>query len=116
MVAEITPTTIRTLNVETREENEIRNDFVFALTGYHADYEFLRDLGIELDPDTRKPRIDLDTFESNIPGIYLAGVVIAGVETNKVFIENGRFHGKQLVAAMHKTLGYESETVAKVRS
>jgi len=102
LVTEITPTSIRLRHVETREETELRNDFVFALIGYHADYEFLRRLGIRFHPETSKPVLDAETLESNIKGIYLAGVVIAGIDNNKVFIENGRFHGKQIIDALRE--------------
>jgi thioredoxin reductase (NADPH) len=73
---------------------------VFALTGYHPDFSFLRSLGIALDRDTNKPALDPRTLESNIPGIYLAGVIIGGNHTSEIFIENGRFHGKQIIAAL----------------
>jgi thioredoxin reductase (NADPH) len=75
-------------------------DQVFALTGYHPDFGFLRSLGITLDPQTNKPAMDPLTHESNVPGIYVAGVVIGGNHTSEIFIENGRFHGKQIVAAL----------------
>jgi len=75
-------------------------DQVFALTGYHPDFEFLRSLGITLDPATNKPTMDPRTHESNVPGIFVAGVVIGGNHTSEIFIENGRFHGKQIVAAL----------------
>lgn len=73
---------------------------VFALTGYHPDYAFIEGLGVKLDPESRRPALDPDTLESNVPGIYLAGVVVAGKNTNEIFIENGRFHGKQIIAAI----------------
>jgi thioredoxin reductase (NADPH) len=73
---------------------------VFALTGYHPDFNFLRRLGVDLDLQTNKPRINSQSLESNVPGIYLAGVVIGGNATSEIFIENGRFHGKQIVAAI----------------
>jgi thioredoxin reductase (NADPH) len=73
---------------------------VFALTGYHPDFAFLRSLGIALDTQTNKPAMNLETLESNVPGIYLAGVVIGGNHTSEIFIENGRFHGKQIIAAL----------------
>jgi thioredoxin reductase (NADPH) len=73
---------------------------VFALTGYHPDYEFIESLGVRLDRESRRPEIDLETLESNVKGIYLAGVVIAGKNTGEIFIENGRFHGKQIVEAL----------------
>ena len=75
------------------------------MTGYHPDFEFLAAHGIALDPETRKPRTDPDTFESERPGIFLAGVIVAGVHTNEIFIENGRFHGKAIAAAIARQLG-----------
>ena len=73
---------------------------VFALTGYHPDYDFIESLGVKLDPESRRPALDPNTLESNVRGIYLAGVVVAGRNTNEIFIENGRFHGKQIVEAL----------------
>jgi thioredoxin reductase (NADPH) len=73
---------------------------VFILTGYHPDFSFIEALGVQLDPVTRKPALDPNTLESNVPGIYLAGVVIGGKHTGEIFIENGRFHGKQIVEAL----------------
>jgi thioredoxin reductase (NADPH) len=77
-------------------ERVLKNDFVFALTGYHPDYEFLERLGIELTRPEMRPACDPQTFESNVPGIYVAGVVVSGARTSEIFIENGRFHGKQI--------------------
>jgi thioredoxin reductase (NADPH) len=76
---------------------------VFALTGYHPDYEFIESLDVRLDPETRRPALDPNTLESNVPGIYLAGVVIGGKYTGEIFIENGRFHGKQIIDALAGT-------------
>ena len=73
---------------------------VFALTGYHPDFSFIESLGVKLDPESRKPRLDPNTFESNVPGVHLAGVVIGGRHTGEIFIENGRFHGKQIIDAL----------------
>ena len=76
----------------------IPNQFVFALTGYHPDFDFIERLGVTLDEaNDRCPICDPATLESNVPGIYLAGVIVAGERTNEIFIENGRFHG-QLIA------------------
>ena len=80
------------------------NDFVFALSGYHPDFDFLRQAGVEINPQTHRPECDPETLESNVPGIYLAGVIIAGMDTNEIFIENGRFHGKQIIADIQKKL------------
>ena len=74
----------------------IRNDFVFALIGYHPDLRFMERLGIRLDPLTQRPNTDPNTLESDRPGIYLAGVIVAGMHTNEIFIENGRFHGEKI--------------------
>src|SRR5215469_9887533 len=77
----------------------IPNNFVFALTGYHPDFEFIEALGVKLDSKNhRAPLCDRVTHESNVPGIYLAGVIIAGEPTTEIFIENGRFHGQQIAA------------------
>lgn len=73
---------------------------VFAMTGYHPDFSFLEAQGIRLDPVTRRPECNPDTLETNIPGMYVAGVVVGGKHTSDIFIENGRFHGRQIVAAM----------------
>ncbi|MGH9616649.1 MAG: YpdA family putative bacillithiol disulfide reductase [Acidobacteriaceae bacterium] len=81
----------------------LKNDFVFAMTGYHPDFLFLEALGIRLTGNDRTPAFDPRTLESNVPGIYLAGVVVAGTRTNEIFIENGRFHGAQIAAGLRKT-------------
>jgi thioredoxin reductase (NADPH) len=71
------------------------NHFTFALTGYHPDFAFIESLGVTLDAENdRCPVCDPETLESNVPGIYLGGVIVAGERTNEIFIENGRFHGK----------------------
>jgi len=87
--------------IETPEgEREIKNDFVFAMTGYRPDVEFLEAHGIRFDPESRRPRTDAQTLESDTKGIYLAGVIVAGMHTHEIFIENGRFHGKQIAEAI----------------
>jgi thioredoxin reductase (NADPH) len=84
------------VTIDTPEgEVTIANQFVFALTGYHPDFSFIERLGVKLDEaNDRCPVCDPATLESNVPGIYLAGVIVAGERTNEIFIENGRFHGK----------------------
>jgi len=72
------------------------NHFVFALIGYHPDFDFLASLGVQSQGPDRLPVCDPETLESNVPGIYLAGVIVAGNRTNEIFIENGRFHGQQI--------------------
>ena len=73
---------------------------VFALTGYHPDFDFLERQGIHLDPVTRRPQVNSDTLETNRPGIYVAGVVVGGLQTSDIFIENGRFHGRQIISGI----------------
>ncbi len=80
----------------------LKNDFVFALTGYHPDFGFLEAMGVKFEGPDRLPVCDAETLESNVPGIYLAGVIVAGKRTNEIFIENGRFHGRQIAAALAK--------------
>jgi bacillithiol disulfide reductase len=93
----------------TAEEVEVENGAgekrlparqVFALTGYHPDYAFIESLGVQLDPESRKPKLNPKTLESNVPGIHLAGVVTGGRHTGEIFIENGRLHGKQIVEGL----------------
>ena len=97
-VVEIGPDTVR---VETPEGDvTLKNDFVFAMTGYHPDFTFLEELGVRFEGLDRLPVCDLETLESNVPGIYLAGVIVAGSRTNEIFIENGRFHGRQIARAL----------------
>jgi thioredoxin reductase (NADPH) len=94
-IRSINPTTI-TLEQDGRTF-ELENDFVFALTGYSPDQSVLRHLGVEIDEATGKPRYDEATMETNVPGLFLVGVIAAGYDANKIFIENGRFHGKAVV-------------------
>jgi thioredoxin reductase (NADPH) len=97
-VVEIRPDSIVVATPE--GEAVLKNDFLFALTGYSPDLNFLNSIGISLDPETQKPRSDPQTLESERPGVYLAGVIVAGMHTNEIFIENGRFHGKQIADAV----------------
>jgi thioredoxin reductase (NADPH) len=78
----------------------IPNDFVFALIGYQPDLKFLNSTGITLEPETLRPRTSVATLESERKGIYLAGVIVAGMHTNEIFIENGRFHGQAIASAI----------------
>ena len=82
----------------------LANDFVFALVGYHPDYDFLSSLGLELSDLQHRPVCDPETLESNVAGVYVAGVIVAGSRTSEIFIENGRFHGKQIAAHLRHKL------------
>jgi thioredoxin reductase (NADPH) len=80
---------------------EIENDWVLALTGYRPDFGFLASLGITFADDAfRTPVFDEATFETARPGVYIAGTVCGGLKTNKWFIENGRFHARQIAQHM----------------
>lgn len=97
-VAEIS---LDTVQLETPQgQVSLKNDFVFALTGYHPDFEFLADLGVRSEGADRLPVCNPETLESNVPGVYLAGVIVAGARTNEIFIENGRFHGRQIAKSL----------------
>ncbi len=75
----------------------VKNDFVLAMTGYRPDYDFLARIGIAtIDPVTMEPHYDNTTFQTNVPGIFLAGVVCCGQETRKWFIENSRYHATNI--------------------
>jgi thioredoxin reductase (NADPH) len=87
---------------------EIPNNYVFALTGYHPDFDFLRALGVRLDGRDLLPVCDSQSLESNVAGVYLAGVIVAGHRTNEIFIENGRFHGRQIAADLEQKLERKS--------
>lgn len=79
------------------ERFEIPNDFLLALTGYHPDYPFLESMGIQIESENGEPVHDPETMETNVPGLYVAGGMAAGRQANRIFIENGRFHGVQIV-------------------
>lgn len=92
-LVEIKPTEVL---IKTPDGNKtIPNDFVVALTGYQPDFKFLRELEIQLtDDELAKPSYNDQTMETNIKGLYLAGVICGGMETHKWFIENSRIHAK----------------------
>jgi len=95
---EITPDAVV---IETPEgQKTIKNDFVFAMTGYHPDFSFLESMGVRFEGPDKLPVCNAETLESNVRGIYLAGVIVAGSRTNEIFIENGRFHGGQIARAL----------------
>ncbi|GGB33628.1 YpdA family putative bacillithiol disulfide reductase [Virgibacillus dakarensis] len=87
------------------EEKQIKNDFVFAMTGYRPDHQFLNDTGILVDEEDGRPYFNEETMETNIPGIYVAGVIASGYNNNIIFIENGRDHGKLIANSIAKNKG-----------
>jgi len=92
----------------------LENDFVFALIGYHPDYDFLRSIGLELSDLQNRPVCDPETLETNVPGVYVAGVIVAGSRTSEIFIENGRFHGKQIAAHLRQQDPENGRAVAEL--
>lgn len=84
------------------KEQTIDNDFVFAMTGYHPDHAFLKKMGVGIDPETGRPVHAEQTKETNVENIFIAGVIAAGNNANEIFIENGRFHGSEIAAAIEK--------------
>jgi thioredoxin reductase (NADPH) len=97
-VVEITPDSV--VLKTPRGKSVLKNDFVFAMTGYHPDFDFLEGLGLRFEGPDRLPVCDPETHESNVPGVFLAGVIVAGSRTNEIFIENGRLHGRQIATAL----------------
>lgn len=79
-------------------EERLPATFVYVMTGFAPNTELLRDVGVPIDPATGIPEHDPSTLETTVPGIFIAGVVVAGFDANKVFIENGRYHGEKIVA------------------
>jgi thioredoxin reductase (NADPH) len=82
------------------KEKSINNDFVFAMTGYHPDQKFLTSIDINIENESGRPQFDENTMETNIPNVYIAGVIAAGNNNNEIFIENGRFHGEKIAKSI----------------
>jgi thioredoxin reductase (NADPH) len=94
---EIFPESIRLRSEETGVVEEIPNDFVLAMTGWKPDTSLLRELGVAIDPVTGVPAHDPTTMETPVPNVFVAGVIAAGFDANRIFIENGRDHGALVV-------------------
>jgi len=97
-VVEIRPTEIVIEQRGTREE--IPAEAVFLLTGYHPDAALMTDAGIQCDAETLAPALNPDTFETNVPNLFLAGGAVGGKATGNIFIENGRFHGERIIKVL----------------
>ena len=98
-VVEILPDAI-VLEDDHGKQERLPNDWVFAMTGYRPDPRLLRALGVEINEETGIPCYDPATMQTNQPGVYIAGVIAAGLNANKIFIENGREHGPKIVASV----------------
>jgi thioredoxin reductase (NADPH) len=94
-----------------RGEERIKADRVYVMTGFAPSLELLREAGVPIDPVTGIPAHNRETLETSVPGIFIAGVVVAGFDANKVFIENGRYHGDRIVARL---LGQRAPTEPKL--
>lgn len=92
-VSEIRPGTVLLRSEDDGTATEIDNDFVIAMTGWRADHALLRSMGVTIDEGTNIPHHDKETMGTDVPGVYIAGVIAAGHDANKIFIENGRHHG-----------------------
>jgi thioredoxin reductase (NADPH) len=101
-VKEITEDAV--IYVKGGEEKTIQNDFVFAMTGYHPDHRFLTKMGVEIDEETGRPLYNPETMETNVDGIFIAGVIAAGNDANEIFIENGRFHGGMIAKRIQQLM------------
>jgi thioredoxin reductase (NADPH) len=99
-LVEVKPETVVLRHEETGKITELKNDWVLALTGWRPNPTLLRKLGVQIDEATGIPSHDPLTMETNVPGVFIAGVLAAGNNANKIFIENGRAHGGQIVRAI----------------
>jgi thioredoxin reductase (NADPH) len=97
-VALILPDAVMVEGPDGREE--IEAEAVFLLTGYHPDCALLSGAGVRVDPATLVPAHDGGTLETNVRGLYVAGAIVSGRETGRIFIENGRFHGQAIVESI----------------
>jgi thioredoxin reductase (NADPH) len=97
-VVEIRPTEVVIERQGTQET--LPAEAVFLLTGYHPDVELMRRAGIECHPETLAPTLSPETFESNVPNLFIAGGAVAGKNTGNIFIENGRFHGERIIKVL----------------
>jgi thioredoxin reductase (NADPH) len=103
-VCEIRPTSVVVVPVgpASNEKEDLPADAVFLLVGYHPDWNLMRAAGVRL-TDQCAPVYDPETFETNVPGLFVAGGAQAGIDTSHIFIENGRFHGERIVDVIVKT-------------
>lgn len=107
-VTRITPKTVEIVRADGTPES-LPADHVFLLTGYHSDTTLLAHAGVTFDPVELAPAFDPETFETNVPGVYVIGNVTTGRQTGRIFIENGRFHGRKVVDVIAERLAREDE-------
>jgi thioredoxin reductase (NADPH) len=109
-VVEIRPTAViiekrASAGSEQAVREEIPAEGVFLLTGYHPDAELMARAGVQIEPETLAPALNQETFETNVPNLFLAGGCVAGKATGNIFIENGRFHGEKIIKVLADRLG-----------
>ncbi|QKS71067.1 YpdA family putative bacillithiol disulfide reductase [Paenalkalicoccus suaedae] len=107
MEFEATPVSVEKDHVTYKKDGEtktVASDFVFAMTGYHPDHNFIKKMGVDVDEVSGRPLFNEETMETNVDNIFIAGVLAAGNNANEIFIENGRFHGEQIAKALQERL------------
>jgi bacillithiol disulfide reductase len=104
-VMEITPTGVVIERLGARET--LPAEGVFLLTGYHPDVDLMRRAGVQCDPESLAPSMNQETFETNVPNLFVAGGAVAGRHTGNIFIENGRFHGEKIIKVLAERLRHE---------
>ncbi|MBO8162870.1 MAG: YpdA family putative bacillithiol disulfide reductase [Brevibacillus sp.] len=115
--ARVTAIHERTIKVNHAGESlELENDFLFSLIGYRPDRTLLASIGAEIDQESGVPRFDSETMETNVPNLYIAGVIAAGNEANAIFIENGRFHGRLIAQSIAARMKQQSAKADQVDS
>ncbi|MCM2674312.1 YpdA family putative bacillithiol disulfide reductase [Alkalicoccobacillus plakortidis] len=108
--AEVTQITSTDVNYTVLGKSKsVKADYVFAMTGYHPDHQFIKSMGVHVDDGTGRPEYNPDTFETNIDGLFIAGVIAAGNNANEIFIENGRWHGSGIASRIVDILANEHE-------
>jgi len=106
-VERIEPTRVLLRDLDGGSDRWLANDFVLAMTGFHPDPGLLRGLGVSMHPETGIPAHDPETMETDVPGVFIAGVLAAGFDANRIFIQNGREHGAKIV---ERFVGARGET------
>jgi thioredoxin reductase (NADPH) len=113
-VVEITPHTV-VLETSDGHRETVPNDFVVAMTGYRPETSLLQNAGVKIDPATNRPSIDPDTLETNVPGLFVAGVIAAGDISNEIFIENSRTHGENILRGIRKDEHTNTRTLSSAQ-
>ena len=112
-VASITSECVELRDTHDNSVHRLPARHVYLLTGYAPNVDLLRAVGVSIDDKSGIPTHNPATLETNVPGVFIAGVVVAGYDANKVFIENGRFHGDKIVAAIQGAPAPETPGVSR---